>query len=78
MGKDRVFTNWDDTHSVLWGQQPIRLAHRVHKSPLFSADTLAELIERYPREHYSLVQTGAADRAASGARAKSAISAAVR
>ena len=31
----------------------------VHKSPLFSADTLAELIERYPREHYSLVQTGA-------------------
>ena len=59
MGKDRVFTNWDDTHSVLWGQQPIELAHQVHKSPLFSADTLAELIERYPREHYSLVQTGA-------------------
>jgi hypothetical protein len=59
MGKDRVLTNWDDTHSVLWGHQPIQLAHEVHKSPLFSADTLAELIERYPREHYSLVQTGA-------------------
>jgi hypothetical protein len=28
-------------------------------SPLFSTDKLAELIERYPREHYSLVQTGA-------------------
>jgi hypothetical protein len=59
MGKDRVLTNWDDTHSVLWGHQPIQLAHEVHKSPLFSADTLAGLIERYPREHYSLVQTGA-------------------
>ena len=57
--KNKVFTDWDDTHSVLWGHQPIELAHQVHKSPLFSADTLAELIERYPREHYSLVQTGA-------------------
>jgi hypothetical protein len=55
---DKVFTSWDNTHSVLWGQQPIRLAHGLHKSPLFSTDRLAELIERYPREHYSLVQTG--------------------
>jgi hypothetical protein len=61
MGKDsnKVFTSWDDTHSLLWGQQPIRLAHGLHQSPLFSPDRLAELIERYPREHYSLVQTGA-------------------
>jgi hypothetical protein len=58
MGKDKVFTDWDDTHSALWGHQPIELAHALHKSPLFSADALAELIERYPREHYSLVQTG--------------------
>src|SRR3984957_15211255 len=59
MGKDRVLTNWDDTHSLLWGHQPIQLAHEVHKSPLFGTDTLAELIERYPRGHYSLVRTGA-------------------
>ena len=59
MGKDKVLTDWDDTHSALWGHHPIQLAHEVHKSPLFSADTLAELFERYPREHYSLVQTGA-------------------
>jgi hypothetical protein len=59
MSKNKVFTNWDDTHSLLWGHQPIQLAHEVDKSPLFAADTLAELIERYPREHYSLVQTGA-------------------
>ena len=31
----------------------------MHKSPLFSMDQLAELIEQYPREHYSLMQTGA-------------------
>jgi hypothetical protein len=59
MARDKVFTSWDDTHSLLWERQPIRLAHELHKSPLFSNDSLAELIERYPREHYSLVQTGA-------------------
>lgn len=53
-----VFRSWDPTHSVLWGHQPIRLAHDLHRRPLFSMDTLAALIERYPREHYSLVQTG--------------------
>jgi hypothetical protein len=58
MARDKVFTSWDDTHSELWGQQPIRLAHGLHESPLFSTDRLAELIERYPRENYSLVQTG--------------------
>lgn len=59
MTGQKVFTAWDDTHSVLWGQQPIRLAHDLHRSPLFATDKLAELIEHYPREHYSLVQTGA-------------------
>ncbi len=59
MARETVFTNWDDTHSLLWGNQPIRLDHGLHKSPLFSLDTLAKLIERYPREHYSLVETGA-------------------
>jgi len=58
MATDKVFSKWDETYSLLWGQQPIKLAHRLDKSPLFSADRLAELIERYPREHYSLVQTG--------------------
>ncbi len=53
-----VFTNWDATHSTLWGHQPIKLSHELHKSPLFSRDALAELIQRYPREYYSLIQTG--------------------
>ena len=59
MTTGKVFTDWDATHSALWGHQPIRLAHELHKAPLFSMETLAELIERYPRQHYSLVQTGA-------------------
>ena len=59
MTTNKVFTNWDDTHSVLWGHHPIQLATEIHKTPLFSRDQLARLIENYPREHYSLVKTGA-------------------
>jgi hypothetical protein len=59
MTTNKVFTNWDDTHSVLWGHHPIQLETEIHKTPLFSRDQLAQLIENYPREHYSLVKTGA-------------------
>jgi hypothetical protein len=59
MTASKVISNWDDTHAALWGFQPIQLAHELHKSPLFAMDRLAELIQRYPRQHYSLVQTGA-------------------
>jgi hypothetical protein len=55
----KVFGKWDETHSKLWSHQPIRLEHEMHKSPAFSMDELARLIENYPREHYSLVKTGA-------------------
>ena len=55
----RIFGTWDETHSELWSHQPIRLEHEMHKSPAFSMDDLAQLIESYPREHYSLVKTGA-------------------
>jgi hypothetical protein len=58
MTMSKIFKQWDETHSLLWGQQPIKLAHQLDKSPLFSAERLADLIERYPREHYSLIQTG--------------------
>lgn len=61
MTTGRIFSSWDETHSQLWGNAPIRLAHNMHKSPLFSMDHLAALIERYPREHYSLMQTGVKD-----------------
>jgi hypothetical protein len=55
----KIFGKWDETHSKLWSHQPIRLEHEMHKSPAFSMDELARLIENYPREHYSLVKTGA-------------------
>ena len=73
----RIFGNWDETHSELWSHQPIRLDHQMHRSAAFSLDHLARLIENYPREHYSLVQTGRTGQAC-GARARSATSPAAR
>src|SRR5262245_60899826 len=55
----RIFSTWDDTHSELWGHQPIRLEHQMHRFPAFSSDELARLIETYPRESYNLIKTGA-------------------
>jgi cupin-like protein len=59
MTAGKIFTTWDDAHSQLWGHQPIRLEHAMHKRLAFSMDELAKLIESYPREHYSLIKTGA-------------------
>jgi hypothetical protein len=59
MMMNKIFKQWDDTHSELWAHQPIRVEHQMHTSPAFAVDELARLIEGYPREHYSLVQTGA-------------------
>jgi len=59
MSSQPVFTAWDATHSLLWGHHPICLRHRLHQTELFSRAQLARLVETYPREHYSLVQTGA-------------------
>ena len=49
---------WDEKHRSLWGNQPIKLKHGLHKSALFSDDTLAQLIEAYPRHAYSIVHVG--------------------
>jgi hypothetical protein len=59
MMTNKIFKRWDVTHCELWAHQPIRLEHQMHTSPAFAVDELARLIEGYPREHYSLVQTGA-------------------
>jgi hypothetical protein len=57
---EAILTSWDETrHKALWGNQPIRLQHRLHESPLFSDAALAELIESYPRSKYSIVLVGA-------------------
>lgn len=57
-----IFNGIDASHAVqLWGQEPVCVSHRLHESPLFARDTLAALIEAYPREHYGLIHMGARD-----------------
>jgi len=54
-----TFTDLDESHAAqLWGYEPVCVGHRLHKSPLFSQDTLAALIETYPREHYGIIHMG--------------------
>lgn len=55
---DRILVDWDRNNTTLWGHQPTLIQHNLHRSPLFSRQALAELIEAYPREHYNLIQTG--------------------
>jgi len=59
MSAGKVFTDWNDTHSELWGHQPIRLQHEMHKSPAFSMQAIEKLVDNLPREHRNLVKTGA-------------------
>jgi hypothetical protein len=59
MTAGKVFTDWNDTHSELWGHQPIRLEHEMHKSAAFSMQAIEKLIDNSPREHCNLVKTGA-------------------
>jgi hypothetical protein len=59
VGTAPIFTDWNERHAALFGNQPIKLAHELHLSPLFSRQELARLIEIYPKEHYSLVHMGA-------------------
>ncbi len=56
---DPIFTDWTDQHTALWGHQPLRLQHRLHTMPLFSRESLAQLIDTYPRDQYSLIHMGA-------------------
>ena len=53
----RTFEDWNDDQAARFGRQPQCLQHGWHRSPLFDLDALADLIERYPVEHYSLVAT---------------------
>ena len=59
MAAQAIFTEWNDTHTALWGHTPLRMQHRLHEMPLFSEAALADLVDRYPREQYSLIHMGA-------------------
>ncbi|OJY35046.1 MAG: hypothetical protein BGP06_18855 [Rhizobiales bacterium 65-9] len=65
MPQNPIMTEWKSQNGDLWGETPQCLAHRLHQHELFSNEALGELIERYPREHYSLVEWGAQGRARS-------------
>jgi hypothetical protein len=41
-----------------WTKKPVRIAHALDLHPLLTPESLARLIGRYPREHYSLVAMG--------------------
>jgi hypothetical protein len=58
MSADPVFENWDERAPALWGYEPVCLLHRMKSSPLFSMDALAAIIEKYPRQHYSIIHMG--------------------
>lgn len=55
---DPIFTNWTKELTDAWAKAPLKATHRLHQHPLFSFEALAELIDRYPREQYALVQMG--------------------
>lgn len=58
---DEIITHWSGREAELWPSQPLHLSHALNRHPLFSFEALAELIDRYPREHYSLIHMGAAE-----------------
>lgn len=58
---ESIFVDWTDDHSRDYGRRLVEIGHRLHESPLFTNEALAELIETYPREHYD-VNTMSSDR----------------
>lgn len=54
-------TRFTERDALLWGHQPLKLAHGLHDNMLFSRGALARLIENYPRSHYSLIAMGGTD-----------------
>ncbi len=54
-----IFIDWQQAHTDEWGRTPVKARHALHRSPLFTLDALAELIDAYPRQFYSLIHMGA-------------------
>lgn len=59
LAADGVFETWPAHLAEVWGHAPVKLRHRLHLSPLLSMAALADLIDAYPRRHYSLIHMGA-------------------
>ena len=53
---------WTAEATANWGVAPIRLKHRLIETGFFTDESLAEIIDRYPVESYSLISMGAFSR----------------
>jgi hypothetical protein len=56
MGEQSLVCDRLDQDRSIWGHQPIRYRHRLHKLKLFGVNSLKSLVESFPREHASIVQ----------------------
>lgn len=56
-----TLAHFTERDALLWGHQPLKLAHGLHDNALFTRAALARLIETYPRSHYSLIAMGGTD-----------------
>lgn len=54
----KILAPWSESDRKLWGHVPQTVRHALHTHPLFTLDALADLISRYPRQHYSLIHMG--------------------
>lgn len=50
----RVFTDWTEQMSADFGQEPVLAGHGLHEREMFSDKGLADLLDRYPREHLGI------------------------
>lgn len=56
--QQEIITDWKPEYASLYSKEMLLLHHRLHESELFSRETLGELIDRYPEEHYGLNTMG--------------------
>lgn len=61
-GMSSRLVTWTAEATGNWGVAPIRLKHRLIETGFFTDESLAEIIDRYPVESYSLISMGAFSR----------------
>lgn len=61
-GAPNRLINWTAEAAASWGAAPIRLQHRLVETGYFTDESLADIIDHYPVENYSLISMGAFSR----------------
>lgn len=49
-----IIENFEQRHAQLWGSHTVRLRHSLHERPLFSDESLAEIIDRADRRSMTI------------------------